>query len=308
MYLDKALNYLLAEVGNNPLVEVVVSDNASTDDTAAVVQGYADKYSNVKYYCNEKNLGIDGNIHNAYEKSTGKYVLISGDDDYFKVGTVAFILELLQKNNTVTMLKLMPLQGNVNLVYNYIRQDLGDQKIMELINSTNCLCQVGAGLVNFVSKVSIATTWISTTVLRRDAYMLIADRHRFDDSMIAHIYYHLAVLKYAPKWLVVYGNFLRSDSGLYDGGYSYNTPQVFIKNYFDILGCFKEINKDLMSREKLNMMINHVIPCVNRAVYENLEFHYDGFAEIIRRYYADEPYLEQAIGQIQEIINKRRRL
>ena len=279
-----------------------MSDNASTDDTVFMVQGYADKYNNVKYYCNEKNLGVDGNIHNAYEKSTGKYVLVSGDDDYFKVGTVALILELLQKNNTVTMLKLMPLQGNANSVHSYVREDLGDQKIMELINSANCLCQVGAGLVNFVSKVSIATTWISTTVLRRDAYMRIADRHRFDDSRIAHVYYNLAVLRYAPKWLTVYGNFLRHDSGRYDGGYSYNVPVVFIKNYFDILGCFKEINKDFMSKEKLNMMINHVIPCVRRAVYENLEFHYDGFEELIRKYYADEPYREQAIATIKEIL------
>lgn len=266
------------------------------------MQGYADKYNNVKYYCNEKNLGTDGNIHNAYEKSTGKYVLVSGDDDYFKVGTVALILELLQKNTTITMLKLMPLQGNANSVHSYVREDLGDQKIMELINSANCLCQVGAGLAGFVSKVSIATTWISTTVLRRDAYMLIADRHRFDSSRISHVYYHLAVLRYAPKWLAVYGNFLRDDSGQYDGGYSYNTPIVFIKNYVDILGCFKEINKDLISKEKLNVMINHVIPCVRRAVYENLEFHYDGFEELIRKYYADEPYREQAIATIKEIL------
>jgi len=64
-------------------IEVIVSDNASTDDTYKVVsQFFYDK--RLKYYRNEKNIGMVENWKKmVYQLSNGEWFVILSDDDYF---------------------------------------------------------------------------------------------------------------------------------------------------------------------------------------------------------------------------------
>jgi glycosyltransferase involved in cell wall biosynthesis len=63
-------------------LEVVVSDNASTDKTNEIIQKYL-LNPKFRYFRNEKNLGMIGNWRKAlYEYATGEWVLIISDDDY----------------------------------------------------------------------------------------------------------------------------------------------------------------------------------------------------------------------------------
>jgi len=75
-------------------VEVLVSDNASTDNLQVIVN----KYEQISYYCNEQNLGPDRNIVLAIERSKGKYVWVIGDDDYLAEGAIEYILQALKNN------------------------------------------------------------------------------------------------------------------------------------------------------------------------------------------------------------------
>lgn len=59
--------------------EVIVVDNASTDDTKAVVQRY--KKFGVKYVRNTKNVGMVNNWNVCIEKSTGEYLTLLHNDD-----------------------------------------------------------------------------------------------------------------------------------------------------------------------------------------------------------------------------------
>lgn len=81
-YLAKLLACVLEQVGNDDLVKVLVSDNASTDATKDVVRRLQKKYRNLRYHCNEKNVGAEKNIHCALRESAGEYVTVAGDDDY----------------------------------------------------------------------------------------------------------------------------------------------------------------------------------------------------------------------------------
>src|SRR5438128_1806612 len=62
-------------------VEVVVSDNASTDNTEAVVKQFLDRFSNIHYRKNPENLGFDRNALALVEKARGEFVWFLGDDD-----------------------------------------------------------------------------------------------------------------------------------------------------------------------------------------------------------------------------------
>jgi len=80
-------------------VEIVVSDNASTDKTVEIIHEYLLKYSSLHYFCNEKNLGVDHNINLAVQRSKGEYVWLLGDDDEIAAGGIRKVLDVLQNNN-----------------------------------------------------------------------------------------------------------------------------------------------------------------------------------------------------------------
>lgn len=61
--------------------EIVISDNASTDDTTAVVEEFATQGLPIKYYKREVNGGGWPNLANAYQHASGQYSLYLADDD-----------------------------------------------------------------------------------------------------------------------------------------------------------------------------------------------------------------------------------
>ncbi len=65
-----------------PNIEVIVSDNASTDCTGNIVRAYAARDSRIKYFRNEKNIGSGRNFLKCFEYASGEFVQGLGDDDW----------------------------------------------------------------------------------------------------------------------------------------------------------------------------------------------------------------------------------
>jgi glycosyltransferase involved in cell wall biosynthesis len=93
--LDRLLGVLLKELRGESRVELIVSDNASTDNTPAVVENYRQRGLDIRYLRNEVNRGMDFNILQCYEQAIGKYVWIFGDDDLIAPGTMKRVLDAL---------------------------------------------------------------------------------------------------------------------------------------------------------------------------------------------------------------------
>ena len=65
-------------------IEIVVSDNASDDNTEALMKELTQKYSNIRYYRNNENIGLTGNFSRlAYDLAKGEYGIFLSDDDEF---------------------------------------------------------------------------------------------------------------------------------------------------------------------------------------------------------------------------------
>jgi glycosyltransferase involved in cell wall biosynthesis len=80
--LRRQLGSLLGQiVGCQEDVEVVVSDNASSDGTATVVAEMREHFPSLRYVRNEANLGAVRNIDLAVRACRAEYVWIVGDDD-----------------------------------------------------------------------------------------------------------------------------------------------------------------------------------------------------------------------------------
>lgn len=82
---------------SNEKIEIVISDNASTDNTSEVVKEYLEKYDFLKYFKNSENLGFDLNLISAVEKASGDYVWLFSDDDQIAPGAIKEMLNIIHR-------------------------------------------------------------------------------------------------------------------------------------------------------------------------------------------------------------------
>ncbi len=80
------------------LVEYIVVDDGSTDDTGAIADHLARQYPNLKVIHNGRNRGLGYNYEAALKQATKDYfLLIPGDDETEKL-TICIILQSIQKH------------------------------------------------------------------------------------------------------------------------------------------------------------------------------------------------------------------
>ena len=86
-------------------VEVLVSDDCSTDGTERVGREYAERFPGVvKYHRNERNLGVQGNYFGAMRRARGKYLAdCAGDDYWIDPLKLAKEVKVLDENPDVTI-------------------------------------------------------------------------------------------------------------------------------------------------------------------------------------------------------------
>lgn len=109
----KSLRLLLIEIGKGiallpgrETVEVVVSDNASTDDTEKVCSEFSDFIS---YTRSATNVGFDSNFSRCLSECKGEFIWTIGDDDWVQNSAVRKVinqLKLLRGEEDVTIVKL----------------------------------------------------------------------------------------------------------------------------------------------------------------------------------------------------------
>ncbi len=81
-----------------PDFQVVVLDNASADDTEAVVQSFGD--SHLTYIRNEMNIGLFGNWNRVLEMNRSPYVTILPDDDVMLPGFISESVKALDMHQS----------------------------------------------------------------------------------------------------------------------------------------------------------------------------------------------------------------
>lgn len=86
-------------------VEVVVCDNASTDDTPAVVARFAGE-THLRSHRNAANVGMLGNLGVTARLTRGRFVWVIGDDDLLVDGTVENVLEGILRHPDIHMVYL----------------------------------------------------------------------------------------------------------------------------------------------------------------------------------------------------------
>jgi glycosyltransferase involved in cell wall biosynthesis len=76
-------------------LEIIVNDDASTDDTKRVVEKFVE--NRVRFFQNEANLGPPKNWNRAIKKASGKYVGLLNHDDLYGPFWLSFAVHILEK-------------------------------------------------------------------------------------------------------------------------------------------------------------------------------------------------------------------
>ncbi|PSW60628.1 glucuronosyltransferase [Photobacterium kishitanii] len=79
--LERAINSVLSQTYKN--IEIVVCSDNSTDNTDQLMAFFCDKYENIKYIKNIKNMGACITRNNAIKLCSGYFITGLDDDDYF---------------------------------------------------------------------------------------------------------------------------------------------------------------------------------------------------------------------------------
>lgn len=92
IYLDECLKSIVSN--DLDQVEILIINDGSTDNSAKIIERYANKYKHITYYHRE-NRGVSSSRNFGLKKSTGKWVWFIDSDDIIQTKSLKRICKLL---------------------------------------------------------------------------------------------------------------------------------------------------------------------------------------------------------------------
>lgn len=91
-FLREQLQSLVEQDHRN--LEIIICDDASTDGTQNIILAFAAEDNRIKYFFNEKNIGVNKNFEQGFLKATAEFIAVCDQDDIWKRGKVSEQMKL----------------------------------------------------------------------------------------------------------------------------------------------------------------------------------------------------------------------
>ena len=203
--LKECLHNITAQDGFDQTVEVVITDNASTDDTEALVEGYRQQYPNIRYYKNAENVGMEKNFVLVMQKAQGKLIKLFNDYSLMKPGTLKEMKEVIEQNAD---------ESSILYFYNF------NQTPYE---------QTCTDFNQLLRRITYWITWIGGFSIWKNDYDRLEHKERFEGLLFYHMLMLIENFKqkrslkiYSKVW---FGEMMNVPKG------GYNILQVFVRNF-----------------------------------------------------------------------------
>lgn len=241
-YLDTCLLHITQQLCSyESIVEIIVSDNCSSDNTEVVVTNYINIGFDIKYICNSENIGADRNFTQCFTLANGKYVLVLGDDDILLDGALSKIIPVLQT-------------GEFGIVYlnSYgFKNDYIGEKPKN--NKSESIQHLSAE--DFLLKVNYYITFSSANICNKSLLPENFDFGKYISTNLVQVYWYLTALTSNAGSNVLLNDFYLAAKVDNSGGY--NFCKVFGTNFNTILS-------DCLQESKFYPIIRHIN---NRMLY-----------------------------------------
>ena len=136
-------------------IEILVIDDASTDNTYKNVQDYANEHldKNIIILSNSENKGVAYTVNKGYDNASGEYLVLLGSDDDFY---------------TDKFIEIMQQLDGTDMVYFNLQINNGD--IWQLTNDNKGFC---CGSVKFMRKEFVGNTRCLDVPAGEDYYFFV---------------------------------------------------------------------------------------------------------------------------------------
>lgn len=205
-------------------VEIVISNNCSTDDTHSLCTKYAELFPDkIKYINQETPVFSDLHIFKAIEYASGTFCKLNNDTCVFKENAVDKIVDFLRDNleeDCICFINKKPKKNSISKFYNFD---------------------------DFIKKVSYKSTWISALCIRKDVYESLTEPLKENKLQLAQvdIYGQLFEKNHSViAWRDMFFDVCLPD--IKNIGYS--VSEVFGKNYFVILNKYVGKNNGITAK------------------------------------------------------------
>lgn len=269
-FLEESLKRICFQLkGYEDLVELLVSDNCSSDNTMHVIKKFQNEGTAIIYNRNSVNRGMDGNFVYCFQNATSKYVWILGDDDYLVEGTLVRILELI-KNGEYGLIHLSCAATNVS----YGQEVYTDKS-------------------KFVGDISFMITFISANIVRTK-YVSQIDFDKYLGTYFTLIPVYLtAAVGENENLMIRFQTMEIAADAATNGGY--NIFEVFVTNYLNVINEFRgNLGWKWYESEKYRLCRGFLWGWMQKLLLNSnhgLRFKTDGWLNIIFKKYWYEPYL-----------------
>jgi glycosyltransferase involved in cell wall biosynthesis len=250
-------------------VEIIVSDNCSSDNTKDVVEKYICDGVPIKYIRNQKNLGMDGNFVQCFRMAKGRYVWCLGDDDYLAAGTLDYLLNILYNNN-----------------YGLIHCAIRPRHSEGYIECTN--------LKKYISDISYWITLISANIVNT-VYVQKIDFEKYMGTFFTLIPLYMTAAIESPCNIYINKQLFKDigKNSKTNGGY--NLFEVFLQNYLSIWKSFAKktgMNFVYYENEKRRLFTQFIINWIYKLLFlkEKGNFKTDRAYIYLFKYYWYCPY------------------
>lgn len=216
-YLRDLLGTIAEQSGDVPrdALEIVVCDNASPDDTKAVVDSFRERFGRFVYQRHTENIGPDRNFLAAVAAASGRYCWLMGSDDVVEPGAVAKLLRLIETYPDVCGMSLNRNARSFDLA------TIIPENAFPAIPHQRLL----HGAETIFSALSYYFGYLSAQVIHRDTWQQVVRTQpiaRYYNAYV-HVFVIAEMLKLRPDWLVVVDRLVGwrsgNDSFMADGRY-----------------------------------------------------------------------------------------
>jgi len=262
--LERSLQTYINDPSFDERVEIVISDNCSTDDTEAVIKKYLTKYNNIRYHRLNETICADLNMNKVLSMGNGLYLKLMNDTISLKPRILEKMLKIIDKKK----LGISPIFFYQNIHF------LNSNKII--------IC---SNINELVSNVSFYIGWIANFGIWRTQYDALEEKDR-----LAHLQFPMAdltirlILQHQNS--VIYFKDYFSVAELKKKG-GYNVFSTFAVNYLSIYDeylIFNKLENRIYNREKYRLYRYLLMPWYKNLVInksENLYFEKEHFFKII---------------------------
>lgn len=223
----RELSLLLGQIRNQfdeyrKELEVIVSDNCSSDETSVVVSSFIEDGLPIRYFRNEINVGSGANVVRCFELAVGRYVLIVGDDDLLLDGALSRIMSVLK-------------EGDIGLLYLNAYPFLKDHRNERPASFRSYDLVRYQDPSEFLARVSINLSFLSSVIVNKSLVPMGFDCSRFSSSYLPQLNWIFYILFRWPSHAVL-NQFVIAGRANNSGGYG--VCQVFGANLRNIIDSF----------------------------------------------------------------------